>query len=60
MDKRRMVYAIAFHRLDFIRVGKDSAGKRKYYFSTVSNEQLKLARALVLRSIGLSHLTKHM
>ena len=55
-----MVYAIGFHRLDFARVGKDINGKRIYRYSTLTNDQIILARKLVLRSIGLSQLTKHM
>jgi mRNA interferase MazF len=58
--KGDMVYAAAFQRLDLIRTGKDFSGKRKYYFTTVSAEQLRITRALVLRSIGLSYLTKHL
>ena len=54
------MYAIGFHRLDFIRTGKDVSGKRQYNYATVSNDQIRLARSIVLRSIGLSHLTKHL
>ena len=37
--KGDMLYAIGFHRLDFVRKGKDSSGKRLYYYNTL-NEQL--------------------
>jgi uncharacterized protein YifN (PemK superfamily) len=56
--KGDMIYAIGFHRLDFIRLGKDAAGKRLYGFTVITAEQLKLVRTLVLKSIGLSSLTK--
>jgi uncharacterized protein YifN (PemK superfamily) len=58
--KGDMIYAIGFHRLDFVRTGKDHTGKRTYQFSTLTNDQVKLVRTLVLRSLGLSQLTKHM
>ncbi len=58
--KGDMIYAVGFHRLDFIRSGKDINGKRTYSFVAVSADQLKLVRALVLRSIGLSSLTKNL
>lgn len=58
--KGDMVYAIGFHRLDFIRLGKDVQGKRMYRFATISSDQLKLVRTLVLRSIGLSNLTRNL
>ena len=58
--KGDMIYAIGFHRLDFVRNGKDVNGKRIYRFATLDNEQIKMVRTLVLRSIGLSTLTKHL
>ena len=58
--KGDMIYAIGFHRLNFVRDGKDIHGKRKYRFSTLTEDQIKLVRTLVLRSIGLSTLTKHL
>jgi mRNA interferase MazF len=58
--KGDMIYAIGFHRLDLIRIGKDRCGKRLYHFATLTNDQIILVRKLVLRSIGLSQLTKHM
>lgn len=58
--KGDMIYAIAFHRLNLIRRGKDRDGKRTYHFAALSNDQIKLVRTLVLRSIGLSLLTKHL
>lgn len=58
--KGDMVYAVGFHRLDFIRVGKDRSGKRMYYYSQVSDHQLKQIHSCVLRGMGLAALTKHL
>lgn len=58
--KGDMVNAVGFHRLDFIRIGKDLTGKRIYYYKTISEEQLKLVKACVLRGMGLQNLTKHL
>jgi uncharacterized protein YifN (PemK superfamily) len=58
--KGDMIYSVGFHRLDFIRVTKNDAGKRIYYTSTLSNDQLKLVRTCVLSGLGLSQLTKHL
>lgn len=58
--KGDMVNAVGFHRLDFIRFGKDKNGKRLYYFDTLSNEQMKTVRKCVLHGLGLSILTSHL
>lgn len=58
--KGDMVYAVAFKRLNFLSHGKDMAGKRIYHYATLSEENLKEIRRCVLRSIGLSVLTKHL
>ncbi len=58
--KGDMVYALGFHRLDFIRLGKTSNGKRIYYYSTVNDAQMKDIQSCVLRGMGLSSLTKHL
>ena len=42
--KGDMIYAIGFHRLDLIRVGKDRNGKRIYHFATLTNDQLIIVR----------------
>ncbi len=52
--------AVGLHRLDLIRMGKDLAGKRIYRWETLSDEQLKMVRACVLRALGMSALTKHL
>lgn len=58
--KGDMVNAVGFHRLNFIRVGKNSGGKRIYYYHTISDQQMKLVKTCVLRGMGLSVLTKHL
>ncbi len=58
--KGDMVYAVGFHRLDLIRMGKTLHGKRMYYYSTVSDAQLRQIQACVLHGMGLSRLTKHL
>lgn len=58
--KGDMVNAVGFHRLNFIRLGKDESGRRKYHYYALSHEQIKEIRSCVLKAIGLSMLTKHL
>ncbi len=58
--KGDMIYAVGFHRLDLIRLGKTESGKRMYYFEPLSNENIKKIRECVLKALGLSGLTKHL
>lgn len=58
--KGDMVAAVGFHRLDFISFGKSKSGKRRYYYSTLSPQNLKKIRSCVLHGIGLSSLTKYL
>ena len=58
--KGDMVNAVGFHRLDFLRFGKDETGKRIYYYDTVSAEQLYKVRKTILCGLGLAKLTKHL
>lgn len=58
--KGDMVYAVGFHRLNFVRLGKDVKGKRRYMPDPLTHEQIKLTRICVLNSMGLSLLTKHL
>lgn len=57
--KGDMVNAVGFHRLDLIRVGKDSRGKRRYRYDTLTSEQMRQVRACVLKGLGLTTLTRH-
>jgi len=58
--KGDMIYAVGFHRLDLIRLGKDRGGKRIYRMEAISPEQLKQVKTCVLRGLGMSVLTKHL
>jgi uncharacterized protein YifN (PemK superfamily) len=58
--KGDMVAAVSFRRLDFINLGKSATGKRSYYYSALSSENLKKIRACVLAGLGLAHLTKQL
>jgi mRNA interferase MazF len=58
--KGDMIYAVALHRLDFFRMNKDANGTRKYIFEPLSDYNIKKIRNCVLRSMGLSSLTKHL
>lgn len=58
--KGDMVNAVGFHRVDFLRLGKTDEGKRKYQYSALPDEILKLVRRCVLHGMGLSVLTKHL
>jgi mRNA interferase MazF len=57
--KGDMIYAVGFHRLDFIRDGKGNKGNRKYYYYTLDDAQFKIVQNCVLHGLGLSQLTKH-
>ncbi|WP_436029654.1 type II toxin-antitoxin system PemK/MazF family toxin [Caulobacter sp. LjRoot300] len=58
--KGDMISSVAFHRLDFIRLGKAADGRRQYYYSRINREDISRVRACVLHGIGLAHLTKHL
>ncbi|WP_309610716.1 type II toxin-antitoxin system PemK/MazF family toxin [Sphingomonas sp.] len=58
--KGDMIYTVALHRLDFIRIGKDRNGKRMYYLHSVGHEKLTVIRRCVLSGIGLGSLTNHL
>lgn len=58
--KGDMVNAVGFHRVDLLRLGKDSAGKRIYQMKCLPDDMFKIVRACALHGMGLSHLTKHL
>jgi uncharacterized protein YifN (PemK superfamily) len=58
--KGDMLYAVGFHRLDFIRTGKNAAGRRLYHYTPLNDENIKKIRECVLRGLGLTSLTKHL
>jgi len=57
--KGDMVYSMAFHRLDLVRMGKGIGGKRAYMLQALSAADFKAVRCCVLHGLGLSTLTKH-
>lgn len=58
--KGDMINAVGFHRLDFIRLGKDKSGKRLYRFDILTSDQMKNVKKCVLMGLGLTPLTKHL
>ena len=58
--KGDMVYALGFHRLNLVRLGKDGSGKRIYRMDTLSAEDMRHVRSCVLKALGLARLTKHL
>jgi mRNA interferase MazF len=58
--KGDMVNAVAFHRLDLFRLGRDQSGKRHYLLTPLSDDTLKKIRHCMLNAIGLGTLTKHL
>lgn len=57
--KGDMVYAMGFHRLDLVRLGKSTSGQRQYLFKTLPAAEMRAIRCCVLHGLGLSILTKH-
>ena len=55
--KGDMICAIGFHRLDFIRVGKDVRGNRLYRYEPLPAADIRRIRCCVLSALGLSALT---
>lgn len=58
--KGDMVYAVGFHRLDLLRLGRREDNKRAYLEEAVTPEQLRRIRVCVLSALGLGSLTKHL
>lgn len=59
--KGDMIAAVGFHRLDLIQIGRDPDTKqRRYYFRTLSPEQIQLVQKCMLNALGLIGLTKHL
>lgn len=59
--KGDMIYTVAFHRLDLIRLGtKNALGKRNYYENKLGREQMKKIYSCVLHGLNLSSLTQHL
>lgn len=58
--KGDMINAVGFHRVDLLRLGKTSTGKRIYQMEALPDELFKIVRRCVLHGMGLSKLTKHL
>lgn len=59
--KGDMIYTVAFHRLDLIRVGPRDrrTGKRVYYLNVLSRERMRDIYACVLHGMHMGHLVAH-
>jgi uncharacterized protein YifN (PemK superfamily) len=55
--KGDMVYALGFHRLNLIVLGKDRGGKRIYRYDILTKDQMTEVRKCVLHGMGMHHLT---
>lgn len=55
--KGDMVCAVGWHRVDLLRLGKDSSGKRSYQLSTLSSIHLREISNCVLHGLGIPPLT---
>ncbi len=58
--KGDMIYAVGFHRLNLVRIGKDETGKREYYRHALGANDITRIRRCILNSMGLANLTKHL
>ena len=58
--KGDMIAAIGLRRLDFMRVGRDPDGKRRYRYDVLPARDIRRIRACVLAGLGLAGLTKHL
>lgn len=56
--KGDMIYAVGFHRVDLLRIGKDDQGRRLYQQKPLSPETFAQVQGCVLAGLGLPHLTK--
>lgn len=58
--KGDMITSVAYHRLDFVRLCKDRAGKRLYRMETLPPADMKVIQGCLLSSLGLAGLTRHL
>jgi mRNA interferase MazF len=58
--KGDMINAVALHRIDLIRLGKNRDGKRIYQMQVLPKDLLMVAQKCVLHGIGMSTLTKYL
>ncbi|MEQ1539781.1 MAG: type II toxin-antitoxin system PemK/MazF family toxin [Sphingorhabdus sp.] len=57
--KGDMVNAVGFHRVDLLRLGKDTSGTRIYQTAVLDDDLFAVVKRCVLHGLGLSTLTKH-
>ena len=57
--KGDMVNSVGFHRIDFLRLGKNRAGTRVYQYSALPDDDFDRVKRCALHGMGLSTLTKH-
>lgn len=50
--KGDMLYALRFERFFYFRTGKDSTGRRLYYYPVVSPEQLSKIQKCIMAGLG--------
>ena len=59
--KGDMIYTVAFHRLDLIKLGtRNHLGKREYYQRRLGREQMKKVYSCVLNGLNLAHLSNYL
>lgn len=57
--KGDMVYAVGYHRLDFVRMGKSRSGRQTYRYEPLPADDLSRVRQVILSGLGLASLTRH-
>ena len=57
--KGDMVNSVGFHRIDLLRLGTHSDGRRIYQFRTLPNDLIRITERCVLHGLGMSSLTKY-
>lgn len=60
--KGDMIYAVGFHRLDLIKLGKRNpeTGKRIYFTNRLGRENMKAVYTCVLHGLNLGAIAKHL
>ncbi len=59
--KGDMIYTVAFHRLDFVRLpGKNTHGDRLYYKTRLGRDKMREIYTCVLHGINLGDLSAHL
>jgi mRNA interferase MazF len=59
--KGDMLYTVAFHRLDLIKLGtRNLQGKREYYLRRLGREQMRKIYECILNGLSLSRITQHL